>query len=134
MLHLAAIAGRAGITLDLERLNALSDATPVLVDLKPTGPHYMEDLFNAGGLGAALRELKPLLHLETKNVAGQTLEARLAEEPAYVDRNVVRTLDDPVSEVGGLVALFGTLAPGGAILHFAHRQMESLTMDHEVMH
>jgi dihydroxy-acid dehydratase len=116
VLHLAAIAGRAGIRLELDRLNALSDATPVLVDLNPTGPHYMEDLFNAGGLGAALRELKPLLQLGTRNVAGQSLEARLAAEPGYVDRSVVRTLDDPVSEVGGLVALFGTLAPGGAIL------------------
>jgi dihydroxy-acid dehydratase len=116
ILHLAAIAGRAGIALDLARLNAVSDATPVLVDLKPTGSHYMEDLFDAGGLGAALRELKPLLHLEASNVAGQSLEERLAEEPAYVDRSVVRAFDDPVSAVGGLVALFGTLAPGGAIL------------------
>ncbi len=116
VLHLAAIAGRAGTALDLDRLNALSDATPVLVDLKPTGPHYMEDLFHAGGLGAALRELKPLLRLETKNVAGQSLEERLAEEPVYVDRSVVRPFDRPVFEVGGLVALFGTLAPGGAIL------------------
>jgi dihydroxy-acid dehydratase len=116
VLHLAAIAGRAGIALDLDRLNALSDATPVLVDLKPTGPHYMEDLFNAGGLGAALRELKPLLHLETQNVAGESLEQRLAAEPTYVDRNVVRAFDQPVSEVGGLIALYGTLAPGGAIL------------------
>jgi dihydroxy-acid dehydratase len=116
ILHLAAIAGRAGITLDLERLNALSDQTPVLVDLKPTGPHYMEDLFHAGGLGAALRELKPLLHLEAGNVAGQSLKARLAAEPAYVDRSVVRSFDQPVSEVGGLVALFGSLAPGGAIV------------------
>ena len=116
VLHLAAIAGRAGIALDLERLNALSEATPVLVDLKPTGPHYMEDLFHAGGLGAALRELKPLLRLEAGNVAGQSLEERLAGEPGYVDRSVVRSLDQPVSAVGGLVALFGTLAPGGAIL------------------
>ncbi len=72
ILHLAAIAGRAGIEIDPERLNALSDATPVLVDLKPTGPHYMEDLFNAGGLGAVLRELAPLLDPEARNVVGQT--------------------------------------------------------------
>jgi dihydroxy-acid dehydratase len=116
ILHLAAIAGRAGIAVDLARFNALSEETPVLVDLKPTGPHYMEDLFNAGGLGAVLRELKPLLHLETRNVVGQSLAERLIEEPAYVDRGVVRPLQEPVSEVGGLVALFGSLAPGGAIL------------------
>jgi dihydroxy-acid dehydratase len=116
ILHLAAIAGRAGIAVDLERFNALSEETPVLVDLKPTGPNYMEDLFNAGGLGAVLRELKPLLHLQTRNVIGQSLAERLAEEPAYVDRSVVRPLHEPVSGVGGLIALFGSLAPGGAIL------------------
>jgi dihydroxy-acid dehydratase len=116
ILHLAAIAGRAGVAVELERLNALSDETPVLVDLKPTGPHYMEDFFHAGGLGAVLRELRPSLHLETRNVAGQSLGERLAGEPAYVDRNVVRPVAQPISEVGGLVALFGSLAPEGAIL------------------
>jgi dihydroxy-acid dehydratase len=116
ILHLAAIAGRAGVAVELERLNALSDETPVLVDLKPTGPHYMEDFFHAGGLGAVLRELQPLLHLKTRNVAGQSLGERLACEPAYVDRSVVRPVAEPISGVGGLVALFGSLAPEGAIL------------------
>src|SRR6266852_5155 len=63
LLHLTAIAGRVGVDIPLKQLNALSDATPVLVDLKPTGPHYMEDLFAAGGIGAVLLELKPMLHL-----------------------------------------------------------------------
>ena len=67
----------------------------MLVDLKPTGPHYMEDLFDAGGLGAVLRELKPLLHLEARNVAGQSLAERLAGGAAYVDRSVVRPLAEP---------------------------------------
>jgi dihydroxy-acid dehydratase len=116
ILHLAAIAGRAGIEVPLQRLDELSERTPVLVDLKPTGPHYMEDLFAAGGLGAVLRELQPLLHLETTSVTGETLSARLAGEPDWVNRSVVRPIAQPVSEVGGLVALFGSLAPGGAIL------------------
>jgi dihydroxy-acid dehydratase len=116
ILHLAAIAGRAGIPLPLERLNELSDETPVLVDLKPTGPHYMEDFFSAGGLGAVLRELRPMLRLETVSVAGETLGERLAHEPPYVDRRVVRSAEKPIFPVGGLVALFGSLAPGGAIL------------------
>jgi dihydroxy-acid dehydratase len=116
VLHLTAIAGRAGVDIDLHRLNEISDTTPVIVDLKPTGPHYMEDLFAAGGIGAVLRELKPLLHLDCLTVAGETLGERLAgpvERP--VDRDVVRPLSEPLQGEGGLVALFGSLAPKGAI-------------------
>ncbi len=116
IIHLTAIAGRAGIDVDLRRLNQLSDATPVLVDLKPTGPHYMEDLFAAGGIGAVLRELRSLLHLDCATVTGDTLGDRLAGDGGYVDREVIRPLAEPVQEQGGLVALFGSLAPRGAIL------------------
>jgi dihydroxy-acid dehydratase len=115
VLHLIAIAGRAGIELDLHQLNRVSDTTPVLVDLKPTGPHYMEDLFAAGGIGAVLRELKPLLHLDCATVAGETLAERLAAPAGPVDRSVIRPLTDPLQPCGGLVALFGSLAPRGAI-------------------
>jgi len=119
VLHLTAIAGRAGIDIALDRLNRISDETPVLVDLKPTGPHYMEDLFAAGGIGAVLRELQPLLHLDCMTVSGETLGERLgapvgpADRP--VDREVIKPLADPLQRVGGLVALFGSLAPKGAI-------------------
>jgi dihydroxy-acid dehydratase len=116
IIHLTAIAGRAGVHIDLRRLNELSDSTPVLVDLKPTGQHYMSDLYAAGGLGAVLRELKPLLNLDCMTVAGITLGERLAKEPAWVDRAVVKPMSDPLSKEGGLVALFGSLAPSGAIL------------------
>ena len=117
IVHLTAIAGRASVKIDLNRLNQLSDSTPVLVDLKPTGQFYMSDLYAAGGVGAVLRELKPLLHLECMAVTGETLGERLAhEEGAWVDRAVVRPLADPLAKEGGLVALFGSLAPNGAIL------------------
>ena len=116
IIHLTAIAGRAGVKVDLRRLNELSDTTPVLVDLKPTGQHYMSDLYAAGGLGAVLRELMPLLNLDCMTVAGITLGERLEREPQWVDRAVVKPMSEPLSKVGGLVALFGSLAPNGAIL------------------
>ncbi len=117
IIHLTAIAGRVGVRIDLRRLNELSDSTPMLVDLKPTGQFYMSDLYAAGGVGAVLRELKPLLHLECMTVTGETLGERLAHEAgAWVDRAVVRPLSEPLAKEGGLVALFGSLAPSGAIL------------------
>jgi len=117
IVHLTAIAGRAGVKIDLKRLNELSDSTPVLVDLKPTGQHYMSDLYAAGGVGAVLREIKPLLHLDCMTVAGVKLgEVLEKDKNAWVDRAVVREFGNPISPVGGLVALFGSLAPNGAIL------------------
>jgi dihydroxy-acid dehydratase len=116
IIHLTAIAGRAGVRIALDRLNELSDTTPVLVDLKPTGEHYMEDFHAAGGLGAVLRELAPLLHLDCPTVSGENLGERLARDSGPVDRAVIRPLDQPILEHGGLVALFGSLAPKGAIL------------------
>ena len=116
LIHLTAIAGRVGAAVSLERLNALSDETPILVDLKPTGRHYMSDLFVGGGIGAVLRELKPMLHLDCMTVTGETLGERLSHEPSWVDRDVIRPLADPYQKDGGLVALFGSLAPGGAIV------------------
>ncbi|HYL87844.1 MAG TPA: IlvD/Edd family dehydratase [Burkholderiales bacterium] len=116
IIHLTAIAGRAGVKVDLHKLNEWSDSTPVLVDLKPTGQYYMSDLYAGGGVGAVLRELKPLLHLDCMTVAGITLGERLDSEPTWVDRAVVRPLSQPLSDEGGLVALFGSLAPNGAIL------------------
>lgn len=115
IVHLTAIAGRLGIRVSLDRFNRLSDETPVLVDLKPVGEGYMEDFHAAGGMGALLRELRPLLHLDTIDVEGQTLAERLEAPIDWVDRKVIRPFDDPISAVGGLVALSGSLAPDGAI-------------------
>lgn len=115
LIHLTAIAGRVGVRVDLRRLNELSDSTPVLVDLKPTGEGYMEDFHAAGGMPALLWELRDLLHHDPIDVTGVTLGERLAE-PAFVDRRYIRARSEPVSPVGGLVALFGSLAPRGAIL------------------
>ncbi len=122
VIHLTAIAGRAGIPLSLQRLNELSDTTPVLVNLKPVGNGYMEDFFAAGGIGALLRELKDLLHLDAMTVTGEMLGERLAHEDAdaardtWVDRSIIAERNKPLEPQGGLVALFGNLAPQGAIL------------------
>src|SRR5216110_1484940 len=120
LIHLTAIAGRAGVKVSLERLNALSDATPVLVNLKPVGNGYMEDFCAAGGMGALLRELKPRLHLDCMTVTGETVGERLAQDAGhdgtFVDRSIIAAFDKPLEAEGGLVALFGNLAPKGAIL------------------
>jgi dihydroxy-acid dehydratase len=116
IIHLTAVAGRVGVPISLAELNRLSDETPVLVDLKPSGQHYMEDFFAAGGLGAVLRELRERLHLDCLSVTGETLGARLDAADSWIDRAVIRSACEPFQPVGGLVALFGSLAPDGAIL------------------
>jgi dihydroxy-acid dehydratase len=117
VIHLTAIAGRAGIHVSLERLNELSDTTPVLVNLKPVGNGYMEDFYAGGGMGALLRELKDLLHLDCLTVTGETLGDRLAAAAGgFVDRTIIAERATPLEPQGGLVALFGNLAPKGAIL------------------
>jgi len=117
VIHLTAVAGRAGIDVTLEDLNRLSEDTPVLVDLKPTGDKYMEDFHAGGGMSAVLSELAPLLHLDTPTVTGETLGERLAQATRrYVDRDVVRARSAPLSPEGGLIGLSGTLAPQGALL------------------
>ncbi|HET9764779.1 MAG TPA: dihydroxy-acid dehydratase, partial [Casimicrobiaceae bacterium] len=116
IIHLTAIAGRLGVRVSLARLNELSEATPVLVDLKPTGSHYMEDFFAAGGMSAVLHELADRLDLDCLTVTGERLGERLARAPEWVDRAIVRPRHAPFHPVGGLVALFGSLAPNGAIL------------------
>ena len=117
VIHLAAIAGRAGLSISLDRLNELSDTTPVLVNLKPVGNGYMEDFFAGGGVGALLRELKDLLHLDCMTVTGETLGERLGyDSGAWIDRAIIAERAKPLEPQGGLIALFGNLAPGGAIL------------------
>jgi dihydroxy-acid dehydratase len=116
IVHLTAIAGRLGITIPMERLNDISDETPVLVNLKPVGEGYMEDFYAAGGVQAVLRELRPLLYLDCLGVDGRTLGERLDGPEAWVDRKIVRPFAEPISPVGGLIALRGSLAPDGAIL------------------
>jgi dihydroxy-acid dehydratase len=116
LIHLTAMAGRLGLPIDPDELNELSETTPVLVELKPTGAHYMEDLHASGGLPAVLHELRDLLDLSALTVTGETLGERLGSGPSWVDREVVRPLAEPSRPQGGLVWLRGSLAPSGALI------------------
>ncbi|HEY1328212.1 MAG TPA: IlvD/Edd family dehydratase [Casimicrobiaceae bacterium] len=116
LVHLTAIAGRCGYTVDLDRVHALSDATPVLVDLKPSGEHYMEDLHRAGGLATILRTLAPLLDLGARTISGGTLGDVLDAAPPPFAQSVVRPLDAPLYPRGAMAILRGNLAPGGAVI------------------
>jgi dihydroxy-acid dehydratase len=116
VIHLTAIAGRAGVRPSLQRFNELSDSTPLLVNLKPVGNGYMEDFFAGGGMDALLRELKPLLHLDCMTVTGETLGERLASDgEQWIDRSIIAARAEPIEPSGGVIALFGNLAPKGAI-------------------
>ncbi|EKS70051.1 MULTISPECIES: IlvD/Edd family dehydratase [Caballeronia] len=116
IVHLTAIAGRMGYDIDLQALDRMGRETPVLVDLKPSGSHYMEDFHKAGGMATLLREMKPLLNLNALTVTGRTLGEEIdAAGPAFA-QNVVRPFDKPIYPQGGIAVLDGNLAPGGAII------------------
>ena len=129
IIHLTAIAGRVGIQIDLDEVDRMARETPVLVDLKPSGKHYMEDLHKAGGLTTVLRELKPLLHLDALTVTGRTLGEELDAAPASFAQDVVRPFDKPIYPQGGIAVLHGNLAPGGAIIKQSAANPE--LMEHE---
>lgn len=116
VVHLAAIAGRLGFDLDLEELDSLGAETPVLVDLKPSGQHYMEDLFRAGGLVTVLREIDHLIERNCLTVTGRTLGEDIDAQPASWAQQAVRPLSDPIHSGGGIRLLRGNLAPNGAII------------------
>ena len=116
IVHLTAIAGRVGIRIDLEELDRMGRNTPVLVDLKPSGQHYMEHFHAAGGMATLLRELKPLLRLNALTVTGRTLGQEIDAAGPPFRQDVVRSMDNPVYPQGGIAFLRGNLAPGGAII------------------
>ncbi|SEC66301.1 dihydroxy-acid dehydratase [Rhizobiales bacterium GAS188] len=116
VIHLTAMLRRLGLSVSLRDLDELSDSTPVLVDLKPTGQGYMEDFFAAGGVGALLRRLSDLIDLDAGTVTGGRLRDTLPDAGDWIDSSFIRPLDQPVSRTGGIVALSGSLAPNGAIL------------------
>ncbi|MDT9594255.1 IlvD/Edd family dehydratase [Nocardioides zeae] len=116
LVHLAAIAGRCGYPLDLEAFDAMGRETPVLVDLKPSGDHYMEDLHKAGGVQRLMLELRDQLDLTALTITGRKLGDELDDAPAPFDQDVIRTRENPIHSGGGIAVLRGNLAPNGAII------------------
>lgn len=116
IVHIAAVAGRLGLDASLDRLDTIGKETPVLVDLKPAGKNYMEDLYRAGGLTPVLREIESSLALDAKTVTGKTLGENLAASPAAWAQEIVKPASAPLAKNEGMIALRGSLAPNGAVL------------------
>ncbi|MEU3164552.1 dihydroxy-acid dehydratase [Streptosporangium sp. NPDC006930] len=120
LIHLTAVARRAGVPLDLRDFDAIGAEVPLLVDCKPAGSGYLEDFHRSGGLSALLKVMEPMLEPETVGVSGSTLGSLIEQTPARQDwQTTIRPLKDPLGAAGSLAVLYGTLAPGGAVIKTA---------------
>ena len=126
IVHLIAIAGRAGLAMSLDRFDELSRRTPLLGDIRPCGRFLMEDFYNAGGLGALLNRMREKLNLECMTISGKTLAHQL-EGQEVIDNEVIRHLHNPVSEEAGTCVLHGNLAPEGCVI-------KTLAADPKLLH
>ena len=116
IVHMAAVAGRLGLSVDLDAFDTMGRDVPMLVDLKPNGSYYMEDLWKAGGLTTILREIEDLLDLDCPTVSGKTLGENLAAMAPGWQQDVVRPRSNPLFSKGSMAVLRGNLAPNGAVL------------------
>ena len=119
LVHLAAIAGRAGIAYDLAEFDRIGREVPVLVNLKPAGAYFIEDFHAAGGVPALWRRLRDRLDLSASTVSGETLAEIVARWPTYTDDEVIRPLDRPIFAREAIAILTGNLAPNGAAIKLA---------------
>ena len=115
IIHLVALAGRAGIKLDLKEFDQISARTPMIANLQPSGEYLMEDFYYAGGLRALLGEIAQLLNLDCRTVEGKTIGDGI-QSAEVSNPQVIRSLNDPVSASGGTAILYGNLAPTGAVI------------------
>ena len=115
IVHLLALAGRAGVSLPLDRFDTISRSTPVIVNLRPAGEFLMEDFHDAGGVPALLSRLRHLLSLDCPTVSGKTLGDNIADAEVIDDR-VILPVDRPLSRAGGTFVLRGSLAPDGCVI------------------
>jgi dihydroxyacid dehydratase/phosphogluconate dehydratase len=114
IVHLVAVAGRLGIDLPLSRFDEVSRATPVIANVKPSGKFLMEDFHYAGGVSAVIKEISSRLHLDALTVTGKMLGENIASAACF-NREVIKTLSQPIYPEGGTVILRGNLAPQGAV-------------------
>jgi dihydroxy-acid dehydratase len=119
LVHLTAVARRLGIEIELDDFDAIGRKAPVLVDLKPSGDHYMEHFHWAGGNARLMREIAPLLDTSAKTVAGRTIEEVIEAAEIVPNQTVIRTPKDPIKPTGGMAVLRGNLAPRGAVIKHA---------------
>ncbi|WP_285293817.1 IlvD/Edd family dehydratase [Aureimonas altamirensis] len=136
IIHLAAIAGRTEHTLSLDELDEIGRTVPVLVDLKPSGQHYMEHFHHAGGVPKLLKQLGDLVELDTPTISGATLRDVVAAAEDDPGQTVIRSTSDPIKAQGSMIVLRGNLAPGGAILkqaaassHLLHHTGRAVVFD-----
>ena len=115
VIHLTALAGRLGIKLNLSMFDSLSREIPVIANLKPSGKYLMEDFYYAGGVGALINELSDFLNLECKTVTGASLRENISNAQCF-NKDVIRSVNDPIYDEGGVAILRGSLAPDGAII------------------
>lgn len=116
LIHLKAIARRAGIDLDLMDFDRISNETPLLVNVKPHGQYSVGEFGHAGGVQAVMKELAPLLHGDCLTVTGKTIAENLEKAQYAFNREVIRPIDNPLLPYGGISVLRGNLAPGGAVV------------------
>ncbi len=115
IIHLVALAGRLGIDLPLTLFDEISRTTPVIVNVRPSGTHLMEDMFYAGGIPAVMKEIEQLLHRDVLTVTGKTMGENIASALCH-NPDVIRPMDKPLQAEGGTIVLYGNLAPNGAVL------------------
>ena len=116
IVHLTAMAGRLGIDINLDDFDQMTKNTPMIVDLKPSGSGYMEDLFKSGGLPRILNEMKEYLHLDAMTVSGISLREIIDKNNFDWPQQVIRKTKDPIFDKGSIAVLNGNLAPGSAII------------------
>ncbi len=116
IVHLTAMAGRLGIDIDLNEFDKMTKDTPMIVDLKPSGSGYMEDLFKSGGLPRILNELKNYLHLDAITVTGETIKEIIKKNNYNWKQEVIKKVETPIFDKGSIAVLKGNLAPGSAII------------------